>query len=98
MRYAFGLFFIAWAVAGFADTEKEISCRHQAEVVGAVQDARLNDVAQDAVQNAVSKDASWPDKFNAIIPIVTPWIYELPLADVKGNDLAAVWKEGCLGQ
>jgi hypothetical protein len=85
-------------VSALAQSEKEVSCTHQAAVVGAVQQARLDDVAQDAVQAHVSEAAVWPEKFNAIIPIVTPWVYELPAEDVRSNDLAQVWNEGCLSQ
>jgi hypothetical protein len=81
-----------------AQSEKEVSCTYQAAVVGAVQQARLDDVSQDAVQAHVTEAAMWPEKFNAIIPIVTPWVYELPAQDLQSNDLAQVWNEGCLNQ
>jgi hypothetical protein len=79
--------------------EKAISCGHQAEVVAAVRQARLDRVRERKVPETLKGAAQvWPEKFNAIIPIVTPWIYELPRNEVQDNDLAQIWKEGCLAQ
>jgi len=82
--------------AAWAQSDKEVSCGYQAEVVAAVQKARMDQVAQDKVQAHVSQAADWPEKFNAIIPIVTPWVYDLSDADLEGNDLAQIWNDGCL--
>jgi hypothetical protein len=93
------LAFCTLALPAVAETEKEISCRHQAEVVAAVRQARLDRVNERKVQARVLEgDPVWPEKYNAIIPIVTPWIYELSRKDVRDNDLAQVWNEGCLAR
>jgi hypothetical protein len=89
---------LSMPIGAAAQSDKEVSCTHQAAVVGAVQQARLDNVAQDAVQAHVAEAAAWPEKFNAIIPIVTPWVYELPAEDLQSNDLSQVWNEGCLNQ
>ncbi|WP_299952852.1 hypothetical protein [uncultured Roseobacter sp.] len=87
------------AVPAVAQSEKEVSCGYQAEVVAAVRQARLDRVREAKVQETVlAGDPSWPAKFNNAIPLVTPWIYEMPRKDVRDNDLAEVWKEACLAQ
>ena len=40
----------------------------------------------------------WPEKYNAVIPLVTPWVYGMKMAEVKASDLSAAWKELCLSQ
>ncbi|WP_300056080.1 hypothetical protein [uncultured Roseobacter sp.] len=87
------------AVPALAQSEKEVSCGYQADVVAAVRQARLDRVKERQVRETVlAGNPSWPEKFNNAIPLVTPWIYEMPRKDVRDNDLAAVWKEACLAQ
>lgn len=91
---------ISMAVSGpaLAASKKEESCTHQAAVVAAVQQARLNRVKEREVPATVQAQASWPDDFNTAIPLVTPWVYEMKMRDVKKSDLSAAWKEMCLAQ
>ena len=83
---------MSMAVSGpaLAASKKEDSCMHQAAVVAAVQQARLDRVKEREVPAAES--------FNTAIPLVTPWVYEMKMRDVKKNDLSAAWKEMCLAQ
>lgn len=83
---------------GLAASKKETSCSHQAAIVAAVQQARLDRVKERAVPEAVKAQATWPESFNTAIPLVTPWVYQMKMRDVKKNDLAAAWKEMCLAQ
>ncbi len=91
---------ISMAVSGpaLAASKKEDSCTHQAAVVAAVQQARLDRVKEREVSAAVQANATWPENFNTAIPLVTPWVYEMKMRDVKANDLSATWKEMCLSQ
>ena len=91
---------ISMAVSGpaLAASKKEESCTHQAAVVAAVQQARLDRVKEREVPATVQAQASWPDDFNTAIPLVTPWVYEMKMRDVKKSDLSAAWKEMCLAQ
>lgn len=91
---------MSMAVSGpaLAASKKEESCTHQAAVVAAVQQARLNRVKEREVPATVQAQASWPDDFNTAIPLVTPWVYEMKMRDVKKSDLSAAWKEMCLAQ
>ena len=88
---------MSMAVSGpaLAASKKEDSCMHQAAVV---QQARLDRVKEREVPAAVKAKATWPESFNTAIPLVTPWVYEMKMRDVKKNDLSAAWKEMCLAQ
>ena len=91
-----GLFVVSGPALAQAD--KETTCVHQASVVGAVRQARIDRVKERDVQGKVVAQATWPESFNTAIPLVTPWIYEMKMRDVKAQDLAAAWKEMCLAQ
>tara|TARA_R110002049_G_scaffold140930_8_gene302385 strand:+ start:4131 stop:4442 length:312 start_codon:yes stop_codon:yes gene_type:complete len=88
------------AVTGpaLAASKKEVSCGHQAAVVAAVRQARLDRVKEREVTKVVTAQATWPENFNTAIPLVTPWVYEMKMRDVKEQDLAAAWNEMCLAQ
>ncbi|NOR29798.1 MAG: hypothetical protein GQ539_01725 [Sulfitobacter sp.] len=82
-----------------AQTAKETDCAYQADVVDAVRQARLARVNERKVAAHVKAAAhSWLEKYMAIVPLVTPWVYEMKMRDVKASDLGAAWKEMCLGQ
>lgn len=90
--------------AGFAapvwaqSADKKTSCGYQAEVVAAIQQARLDRVRERKVQAHVLEKATWPENYNTAIPLLTPWVYEMKMRDVRDNDLAAAWTELCLQQ
>nr|WP_299967454.1 hypothetical protein [uncultured Roseobacter sp.] len=87
------------ALPAVAQSEKEVSCGYQADVVAAVRQARLDRVRERKVEETVlAGNPAWPEQFNNAIPLVTPWIYEMPRKEVRDNDLAAVWREACLAQ
>ncbi len=87
------------AAPAFSETEKEISCGYQAEVVNAIQKARLDKVDERGVEKAIlDTDPEWPAKFNKTIPLIAPWVYELPIKQVREHDLGDVWNESCLAQ
>jgi hypothetical protein len=93
---------IAAVVAGGgsaqAASKKETDCGHQASVVGAIQQARIDRVGERKVAAHVTENATWPENYNGAIPIMTPWVYEMKMRDVKKQDLAAAWNEMCLQQ
>ncbi len=82
----------------FAQSKKEIDCGHQAAVVGAVRQARIERVKEREVPAYVAEFATWPKSYNTAVPLVTPWVYEMKMRDVKKDDLAAAWNELCLAQ
>ena len=77
---------------------KDADCGHQAAVVAAVQQARLDRIRERKVPQYVSARATWPARYNTAIPLVTPWVYEMRMRDVRNSDLAAAWKEMCLAR
>ncbi|WP_299670644.1 hypothetical protein [uncultured Roseobacter sp.] len=84
------------AVPALAQSEKEVSCGYQADVVGAIKQARLDGVKERELPAALSKDAPWPEKYNNIIPLLAPAIYEKKRADLKKEDLKGWWYQECL--
>lgn len=89
---------VAAASPAFA-VSKAKDCGYQSDVVAAVQAARVARVGEKKVPDHVAEAApEWPEKYNNILPLVTPWVYSMKMAEVKQNDLAAAWKEMCLQQ
>ena len=89
------------ALAGAAPAvaaSKEESCNYQAQVVAAVQNARLNKVRERKVQAHVEANATWPAEYNTAIPLVAPWVYEMKMKDVRTQNLGQAWQELCLQQ
>lgn len=78
---------------------KEESCDYQAQVVAAIQKARLDRVRERDVPKAIAAtNPTWPENYNNAIPLMTPWVYEQKMKVVRKEDLAATWKELCLQQ
>jgi len=78
---------------------KEESCGYQADVVAAIQQARLDRVRERDVPDAIAAtNPAWPDNYNAAIPLITPWVYEKKMRIIRKEDLGAAWKELCLQQ
>ncbi|MEP2640574.1 hypothetical protein [Roseobacter sp.] len=99
LRLITAVAFVVAALPAMAQSEKELSCGYQADVVSAVREARLDRVRERKVEETVlAGTPSWPEKFNNAIPLVTPWIYEMSRKEVRNTDLAAVWKDACLAQ
>lgn len=87
------------AMPASSETEKEISCGYQSDVVTAIQQARLDKVKERSVEKAVlDTNPEWPAKFNKTIPLIAPWVYELPIKQVRENDLGDVWNESCMNK
>lgn len=89
----------ALASPAVAATEKETDCGYQSDVVAAVQAARIARVGERKVpEHIAATSPAWPDNYNAVIPLVAPWVYNMEMRDVRQADLAAAWKELCLSQ
>ena len=68
-------------------------------LVAAVQAARVARVKERKVPAHVADtNPAWPDKYNNILPIVTPWVYAMTMGEVKTADLRAAWAEMCNAQ
>jgi hypothetical protein len=95
MVVAAGLAAPVWAGS---NAEKVESCGHQAMVVAAIQQARLDRVKERKVQEHLLANATWPEQYNTAIPLLTPWVYEMKMREVRKKDLGAAWTELCLQQ
>jgi|TARA_R110000850_G_scaffold29198_8_gene80770 hypothetical protein len=83
----------------FAASDAEVDCGYQAAVVEAVRQARIERVKERSVPaHVAAASPEWPEKYNAVVPLVAPWVYEMKMRDVKANDLGAAWKEMCLAR
>ncbi|MEQ6248500.1 hypothetical protein ABMC89_06385 [Sulfitobacter sp. HNIBRBA3233] len=82
-----------------AQSAKETDCGYQADVVAAVQAARMERVRERQVVDHVAGTApEWPEKYNAVVPLVTPWVYRMKMKELKSADLGEAWEELCLQQ
>lgn len=98
-RFALILATAAFASPVLAQETKEESCGYQAQVVAAIQTARLDRVAEREVQDhIIASSPEWPEKFNNAIPLITPWVYEQKRKIIRNEDLSAAWNELCLQQ
>ena len=87
------------ATPAIAATDKVESCGYQADVVAAIQQARLKRVKERDVPKAIAAtNPGWPENYNAAIPLIAPWVYEKKMRIIRKEDLAAAWKELCLQQ
>ncbi|KAE9627903.1 hypothetical protein [Parasedimentitalea maritima] len=81
-----------------AESAKE-TCGYQADVVAAIQQARLDRVKErDLSDVLITDETSWPENYNAAIPLIAPWIYDQKMKVIRNEDLGAVWNEQCLAQ
>ena len=85
------------AAPAFAEENKEESCGYQADVVAAIQKARLARVKESNVEKVILADnPSWPETYNAAIPELTSWIYQQKRRDLRKVDLAADLRTQCI--
>ncbi|MFT7596727.1 MAG: hypothetical protein ACI8R4_004067 [Paracoccaceae bacterium] len=81
-----------------AETKAE-SCGYQADVVAAIQKARLDRVKERDVPAAIAAtNPTWPESYNNAIPLIAPWVYDKKRLVIRKEDLSAAWKELCLQQ
>ncbi len=81
-----------------AETKSE-SCAYQSQVVAAIQKARLDRVSERDVPAAVAAtNPTWPENYNAAIPLIAPWVYEQKMRTLRTKDLSAAWLDLCLKQ
>lgn len=83
-----------------AAEDKEMDCGYQGAIVAAIQTARMDRVKERKVPEAVlagkAGAVTWPERYNAAIPLFTGEIYKLKMRDLRKTDLGAQWKAACL--
>jgi hypothetical protein len=78
---------------------KEDDCGYQADVVAAIQVARLNRVKEANLPEAIAEtDPTWPDEYSNAIAVLGGPIYQIKRRDLKKVDLGVQWKEACLSR
>lgn len=86
-----------FATPVLAQDSKEVSCGYQADVIRAIQQARLDRVKEaDVAETIAASDPQWPANYSAAIPQLTPWVYSQKKRDLRRNDLGAVLEQQCL--
>ncbi|SFU05851.1 hypothetical protein [Sedimentitalea nanhaiensis] len=76
---------------------KEQSCGYQAQVMSAVQQARLDKVKEaDVATTIAASNPVWPDNYSAAIPQLAQFVYSQKMRDLRKNDLGAVLREQCI--
>ncbi len=85
----------AWAAT---DTdEQERVCQLQADMIAAVQTARLDRVRRDDVQNVIlDANPDWPDGSAQALPPMIDFIYGQKRRDLRDVDLAGATKASCI--
>lgn len=81
----------------YAQETKEEACGYQAQVIQAIQKARMDRVKQqDVAATIAASNPSWPEQYNAAIPQFVPWVYEQKRSDLRKTDLGAQLQKQCL--
>ncbi|MBK0328337.1 hypothetical protein I5535_13675 [Rhodobacteraceae bacterium F11138] len=76
---------------------KEESCGYQADVMRAVQQARLDRVKEaDVADTIAATNPGWPENYNAAIPQLTQFVYSQKMRHLRKEDLGATLREQCL--
>jgi hypothetical protein len=77
--------------------EIESQCRFQAELFGAVQQARLDRVRKNRViETVMEANPDWPPAIATALPAVTEYVWGFPMRDLRNADLAADTLRTCI--
>ncbi len=94
-RFALSCVFALGALPAAAQSKTE-ACGLQGEVVGAIQQARLDRVRRDAVvPTLVEANPEW-QKMSDAMPQMVEWVYSLKRRDLKKVELGKVTEAQCL--
>jgi len=81
----------------YASETKEESCKFQGQVMAAVQQARLDRVKQEDVEQVIlDSEHDWPEAYSNAIPQLASHVYSMTRRDLKNIDLGAVFEQQCL--
>lgn len=82
-----------------ASVSKEQDCAWQADVVAAIQAARLDRVKEaDLAEAIAATNPSWPEKYNQVVTVLAGPIYDIKRRDLKSVDLGDQWKTACIAR
>ena len=79
------------------EAEKQAACAFQAELMGAVQTARLDRVRKARVADRLMADnPDWPAGVADALPAAVEYVYSIKRRDLRQVDLAAQTRATCL--
>lgn len=85
------------AAPAYASETKEESCKYQGQVMAAVQQARLDRVPQEEVEQAIlASGPEWPEAYSNAIPQLSAHVYAMKRRDLRNADLGAIFEQQCL--
>lgn len=99
MRVLTGIFLMWLAVPASAATEaeKQAQCQFQADLIGAVQQARLDRVRKDdAVDVVLQAHPDWPAGLATAMPAVVEYVYGFKRRELRDVDLKADTMTTCM--
>ncbi|MEO0389390.1 MAG: hypothetical protein AAF218_00470 [Pseudomonadota bacterium] len=84
------------ALPAWADEKTDV-CERQSQVVGAIQQARLDRVPQaKVIPNLMEANPNLPGQLESALPALVGWMYDQRMRDLRNTDLAATSKQQCL--
>ena len=91
---------VIFAVLGAGSLQAQVTksdvCGNMALVASAIQKARLDKVKErDVTEVILASNPPWPERYNAAIVHMTPWVYQQKRRDLRNKDLGAAWNEVC---
>lgn len=87
--------FVSAAVADEAN--KQAECKFQGDLIGAVQQARLDRVNKDKLTDTVmAAHPSWPASAADAIPAIGEYVYSFKRRDLRKVDLGVSTQQQCL--
>ena len=96
MRFALAVSMCALAFPATAKSKEEV-CALQAEVVSAIQQARLDRVRQDeVVPTLMAANPEWPEAMSDAMPQTVEWVYGIRRRDLRKVELGPVSEAQCL--
>ncbi|MEP2031537.1 MAG: hypothetical protein ABJI96_22810 [Paracoccaceae bacterium] len=85
------------ATGSSAQSEKELDCGYQADVVDAVKNARMEGVSERKLQKTIeASDPPWPARYSKAIPVLAPYVYAIKKRDLREIDLRSEWLGTCM--
>lgn len=97
VRFAVAMSLAFMAVPAFAEENREESCGYQGAIASAIQEARLDGVREKRVERKIlASNPAWPENYNKVIPTISGWVYQIDKAQLRSNDLGAIWQEQCV--
>lgn len=77
--------------------DKEVDCRYQGQVAGAVAQARVDRVPEAQVADVIrASNPGWPEQYNNAIPALAQHFYQMPRRVLRRNDMGALFEQQCL--